>query len=276
MKVKSRVIIAFAAIAMAATAYAQQTNVGGITGTVQDKGGAVVVAATVVATDTSTGVKQSTVTSSKGAYFFNGLQIGTYSITITKPGFKVATGRNIPVIAGERVTEDILLEVGSVSQTVDVSTTIAGVDTTDTQQGTTRTIEELQDLPISLEGNSARAAVSAVQTFSGVNFNIQQSGGQSWTIISRSQINGLDGSSFGYEIDGLEASTGESENAQDWIAPTPDQIAEVRVTQNTDATQSFNAGSAIALITKSGTNRLNGSIFYFNKNDALEARNWFL
>lgn len=263
-------------VSLGASLYAQQSNVGGITGTVQDGSGAVVVAAKVVATEMSTGVAQSTATNGRGAYFFTPLQIGTYSITITKAGFKVATSRNVAVIAGQTETADVLLEVGSQSQTVDVSATISGIDTTDTQQGTTRTLQELQDLPISLEGNSARAAVSAVQTFSGVNFNAQQSGGQAWTIISRSAINGLNGSSFGYEIDGLEASTGESENAQDWIAPTPDQIAEVRVTANADATQGFNSGSAIALITKSGSNKLHGAIFYYNKNDALEARNWLL
>lgn len=269
-------ILVIAGLLSGLTLRAQQTNVGGITGTVQDSGGAVVPGAQVVVTNTATGVTQSTVTSGKGAYFINALQIGMYSVTIDKAGFKAAVSHNVAVIAGQTSTANATLQVGSVSQTVDVSATVTGVATTDTQQGTTRTLEELQDLPINLEGTSSRAAVSSVETFSGVNFNKQQSAGQSWTIISRSIINGLSGGAFGYQIDGVEAGAGQSENGQDWLSPSPDQVAEVRVTNNSDATQGFNAGTTIGLVTKSGTNQFHGSVSYYNRNDALIARNWFL
>ena len=272
---QSKMIVALAvAFLTVFSLQAQQTNVGGITGVVQDKTGAIVPDAQVTVVNTATNVPQTTATNIKGAYIINVLQIGNYTVAVKKAGFKDMVSHNVAVIAGQTSTADFVLQVGSVNETVDVSATFTGVATTDTQQGTTRTLQELQDLPISLSGNSSRAAVSSVQTMSGVNFNPQGSGGQSFMIVSRAIINGLSGASFGYQIDGVEGGSGGAESGEDWLAPTPDQVAEVRLTDNTDTTQGFNAGTAIALITKSGTNHIHGSLAYYNRNDAFEALNW--
>jgi hypothetical protein len=279
-KTKGRLILASIAlmgvVLAASPAFAQQTHTGGLTGLVEDPSGARIPQAEVVAEDAATNRRQSTITTSDGLFSMEYLPVGSYQLTVTKEGFQKSTKSEVHVIAGQDTAVNFTLVIGSTSQTVNVVAAATVVNPTDTNQGTTRTLQEIQDLPINLEGNAARAAVSTVQTLSGVNYNVQQSGGQSWTIISRAQINGVEAGGAGYEIDGLEASPGESENGEDFIAPTPDQVQEVRITDNTDASQGFNGGVSIALTTKSGTNNVHGDVYYYNRNDALEARNFFL
>ena len=253
---KTLFFVALTTVALAMRLNAQQTNVGNITGSVEDTTGAIIPAAEVVALNPATGVTQSTVTTSQGVYFINLLQIGRYTVTVAKPGFQKETRVGINVIAGETSTVNFALRVGATSQTITVSASPSIVNTTDTNQGTTRTLQEIQDLPINLMGNAARAAVNTVQSLAGVNFTLGV--GQSWMVISRAEINGVQ-ASFGYEIDGTEASTGEGENGEDFVSPTPAQISEVRLTNNTDTTKGFNAGVTIALVSKSGTNKLHGS-----------------
>jgi hypothetical protein len=127
-----------------------------------------------------------------------------------------------------------------------------------------------------MEGNAARAAVSAVQTLSGVNYNLKGNSGQAWMVVSRARINGIDGYGVGYEIDGVESGPGEPEQGEDFMAPVPEAVQEIRLTNNTDASQGFSAGQSVAMISKSGTNAFHGDIYYYNRNDALEARPFFL
>src|SRR4029077_1014141 len=112
----------------------------------------------------------------------------------------------------------------------------------DTNQGTTRSLAEIQQLPITMEGNAARAAVSAGQTLSGVNYNLQGNAGQAWMVVAEATINGVDGTGVGYEIDGVESGSGNPEQGEDFMAPVPDAVQEIRLTNNTDASQGFSAG----------------------------------
>lgn len=275
---KVRVCLLFAAAVLlgAVGVFAQQTNVGNITGTVLDASGAVLPGADVTAVNQGTNVSYHAVAGSGGDYVIELLPIGRYTVTVTKAGFKTASRPDIDVLAGETFTANISLEVGATTQTITVKAGATVINTTDTNQGTTRSPQELEQLPISMEGNAARAAVSAVQTLSGVNYNLQGNSGQAWMVVSRARINGIDGFATGYEIDGVESGTGEPEQGEDFMAPVPDAVQEIRLTNNTDASQGFSAGQSVAMVMKSGTNDFHGSLYYYNRNDALEARPFFL
>ncbi len=272
-----RIALSIAALALLCFAplQAQQTNVGNITGSVQDPSGAIVREAAVVALNLETGVRQSAVTTTSGVYIVSLLPVGRYTVTVEKPGFVTASRQEVAVIAGQTFTVDFTLRVGSTAETINVSAHASTVDTTSATQGTTRTQEELELLPFAMNGNSARAAVSAIDTLAGVNSNIMQANGAARLVISRALINGVVGG-FGYQIDGVDAASPHGETAEDVLVPIPDQVAEVRLVPNTDATQGFNGGVAVAMVTKSGTNAFHGNVFYYNRNDAFEARNWFL
>jgi hypothetical protein len=177
MKTSRLLLIATAMLLSTVDVCGQQTNVGNITGSVADSSGAIVPSADVVAVNQATGMVYPTVTTSAGLYNLNLLPIGGYNIVVSKGGFQKQSKLGITVIAGQTFTVDFVLKVGSTTQTVTVTVAPPVVDSSDTAQGTTRTQQEIQDLPIDLGGASARTAVSTMQTFAGVNFNNQIGGG---------------------------------------------------------------------------------------------------
>ncbi|MGH9575587.1 MAG: carboxypeptidase-like regulatory domain-containing protein, partial [Candidatus Acidiferrales bacterium] len=111
------VILLFAVCAQ--TSKAQDTA--DVVGTVTDASGAIIPGATVTLTNIGTNVQQTTQTSGTGDYVFTLLQVGTYSIKVEAKGFKAFVAPNVSLSAGDRARADAKLEVGDVSQTVEVS-----------------------------------------------------------------------------------------------------------------------------------------------------------
>jgi hypothetical protein len=146
--------VCLAVLLASVCAYSQQTNVGNITGTVVDTTGAVIPEADVVALNVGTNVTYSGATTSGGVYFINLLPVGRYTVSVTKNGFKKATAADVAVLAGQTTTSDVTLQIGTTSQTIEVTGTTTAVNTTDTNQGTTRSLQEF---------NSCRSAWRATQ-----------------------------------------------------------------------------------------------------------------
>jgi len=254
---------------------AAQQNVGNITGTVKDASGAVVPGAAVELKQPATGRIHQDQTSSTGQFTFGKLDVGEYSLKITVSGFKTIEQSNIRVVSGETVALDFEVQVGAGSETLNITAEAPVVDTTSSTVGTTRTLEEIGRLPITLAGNSSRSAAGFARTVAGVNFNPAESGGQDFMVISRSQINGSMAGTWGYQIDGLEAGMGEAESGSDFISPIPEAIEEFRVTANTEPASGFNGGVSMNMTMKSGTNQIHGSVFDYMRNAALNARPFF-
>ena len=269
-------VLAVVLFAVSVPLLAQQ-EVGGITGIVSDPSGGVLAGAAVIATSRATGIQTQSVTNGNGLYIFPQLQIGEYTITVRAPNFKEFQRTGVRVVSGQRVTIDVSMQVGQVNQTISVSGEAPTLDTTQSVVGLTRTVDEISKLPFVLGGVTPRSAISIAKTLPGVSFDptIGGAGGQDWTVISRAQINGSMAGNFGYMIDGLESGMGEAESASDVISPLPEMIEEFRLNANADASSGFNGGVSIEMTTRSGTNRLHGSVFEYNRNQALEARNWF-
>jgi Carboxypeptidase regulatory-like domain len=253
-----------------------QMNVGGIVGTVTDTSGAVVPAAKVSAVNEGTTLAQTTVTNSTGSYVFNALPIGHYTVTVTASGFQTVKRISIQVVSGETTTVNVVLRVGRTTQTVTVTAALPGLDTTTSNEGTSRTNQEIQALPITLYGDSARSAAGLAKTLPGVSYDAAESGGQEFMEMSRAQINGIDAGSWTYDIDGVDAGAGNAERGHDMAPPTPEVVQEVRLTANNDASHPFSPGVSLELSEKSGTNQLHGSAYWYVRNDAFEARNIFL
>jgi hypothetical protein len=255
-----------------AVLFAQQINLGGIEGTVSDVSGALISGAHVVAVNMGTTARSEATTGQSGDYQFVLLPIGAYTVTVTQTGFKTAERTEVQVISGENSTVNIQLAVGQVSQAVSVTASAVVVDTTSVNMGTTRTVEELEELPVGIANAGSREAAGFLKTIAGV---AQVGYGPDWMQISRGGINGTPASFFGYMIDGVDAGPGESETGEDFIAPQPDIVSEARVTQNTDTSVGFNGGVAYELTLKSGTNSPHGSFYYYGQNNYLNAHNWF-
>src|SRR5690349_6074258 len=113
-------------------AQAQQSNVGNVSGVVRDSSGAVMPETEVVATNQTTGLKQSTLTTSDGLYNVSLLPVGMYTVTASKTGFQQSRRAEVPVIAGQTFTVNFVLQIGSVTQTVTVTSAAPVVNSTDT------------------------------------------------------------------------------------------------------------------------------------------------
>ena len=254
--------------------YAQQTNVGNINGTVRDRTGAVIPGATVLAINQATNLRQEATTSGAGEYRISLLPIGIYTVSVAKGGFSKAERAGVPVISAQTFTVDFELAVGAVTQTVTVTGAAPVLDTTSTNMGTSRTTQELGELPVGIAGGGSREAAAYVKTMAGMYLSVGYPSGADWIQVSRGSINGIEPGMSGYKIDGVDAGAGEAETGEDFVAPTPDMVAEVRLTNNVDASMGDNGGVVVSMTLKSGTNKVHGDVYYYGLNDALSARNF--
>ena len=110
-----------------------QLTSGNLAGTVYDPAGATVPGATVTAHNDATGVDTSTTSTSAGAYRFDNLPIGTYTLNVTATGFKNAQVRNITIALNQTVTNNVQLTIGQAATTVEVSEAFVQIDTTTAQ-----------------------------------------------------------------------------------------------------------------------------------------------
>jgi outer membrane receptor protein involved in Fe transport len=269
------VLIALLAVGLSGPGLAQDAGEGRITGTVTDPTGAVIPDVTVTATHQDTGVPRQAVSTGTGVYNFTRLQIGEYTVSVSATGFKTFQRIGIGVFSGITVPLDIQLEVGDITETVTVEAATPTLDTTTETVGTTRGSEEIGRLPLPLVGNSSRAAISLYRTLPGVNFEPLESGGQDFMVFSRSTVNGSLAGQSGYKIDGVEAGSGDPENAADFISPNPETVEEIRIVANADAASGFNGGVAVEMTMKSGTNDFHGALYHYMRNGATSARDFF-
>lgn len=273
--------VIFAVLLFEAFGYAQQ-NSGSIRGTVQDPSGNMIAGATLVAHHETTGADTSTVTNSTGGYVFPTLPVGVYTITVTFTGFKTAERRDVRIVSGEALRIDFELPLGALSQKVEVNAEVAQLDTTSSTTGTTRTIEEITNLPIQMQGQY-RNVMSFMLNLPGVNIrpsNATNSTGGGLEDIGRGANLGVGDGGFsngyaGYQIDGVAANMGANAPLEDNGQPIPEVIEEFRLLTNYNAENGGNLGTTIELVTKSGTNQFHGSLFEYLRNDRMDARNWF-
>src|SRR5437660_425847 len=101
--------------------FSQAASTGTVAGTVTDPTGAAVAAATVTLADPSTGVTRTTSTNEAGRYIFANVPSGTYNVTINKTGFRVSKFSSQVVSVGSALTLNVTMELGSVSQVVEVT-----------------------------------------------------------------------------------------------------------------------------------------------------------
>jgi len=251
---------------------------GSISGVVTDTSGAVVSGASVVATDTLTGVKTAVRTDAKGFYSLPTLAIGTYDLEITQSGFKTYRKTGLVIDANAALRADANLEVGAISEKVEVSTDSVHVETQSTQMGEVITGKSMEAVPLNgrsytdllalqpgvspySAGDSGTAGISDRSPSGGLN-----SGNQS--------VNGQRETANGFMVNGSNVEEGKNNGAA--IIPNLDSISEFRIiTNNFDAEYGNYSGGQINVVTKSGGNQFHGSGFEFLRNTALDATQYF-
>ena len=247
-----------------------QTFRGGINGTVTDQSGAVVPGATVEATDTATNSSHKTVSSSAGEFSFQDLPLGAYTISITAGGFKSEKITAVPVTAGVIYTLPVKLNIAAAGETVEVNASGLALDTTSTTQTTDIPEITVQDIP--LNGRDFTQMIGLAPGFAG------------YSLGGFGSVNGTRGNQVNWQIDGADnndwwhnipaVNQGGVENIAGVTLPI-DSIAEFSLQTQSSAEVGRNPGGSVNLVTKSGTNQPHGSIYYYERNQALAAENPF-
>ena len=238
-----------------------------VTGTVQDASGASVAGAMVTLTNEATGVSFTTETSDSGAYAFDLVQAGKYTVTIEKQGFKKYISTANPVNVNQPATINAALETGGLSETVTVQAGAEQVQTsTSGNIGSTIEQKTLESLPI--VGTRGRNPLDLLNFQPGVVF-----GGNTGGAVN---VNGSRDRSFNFTLDGIDIneSTAGGSNFTP-LRPNPDSVQEFQVvTSNFTAELGRSSGAQVTLVTRSGTNDFHGNVFEYYRTPALDAKSY--
>ena len=241
-----------------------------VTGTVTDNTGALVRGATVTAVNKATGVEYPATSNDAGVYTISGLNIGTYVIRAEAAGFKKVTTNTIVLESGQIARVAIKLEVGGISEQVEVTGVNPILQTENAVVSEIITGETVVALPLNGRNFAQLTLLTpGVQTHAPTSFTEANP-----TVSSgRPYVNGQREQSNNFMLDGVD----QNEAVDNQIAyyPSPDAIAEIRIDTNNYSAEYGNvAGGVVSAITKSGTNEYHGSAFVFGRDDGLDANSW--
>jgi hypothetical protein len=269
--------------AVSAIGQATATAGQGIGGSVTDQSGAAVPNAEIKVVNTATNVVFSSRSSSSGYFGFPGLLIGTYRISVSKPGFETTVREGIVIQAGDTPDVSVKLKVGATTAEVVVTGDAGTLDKTASFTGETIPKEALQSLPVIANGGT-RSPLDYLTAFEGVTPNVYNAAGRGgdaglqWSNIEGIGDGGGYGGIVGYKVDGVDQAPEQSQPFGGNFAfpkmPAPEAIQEARMTTNLDADQGFNLGAVYELVTRSGTAQYHGQIYEYLRNDALDASDY--
>ncbi len=266
------VLIFLALVVGMGQCYAQASA--GITGIVVDLQDAAVPRAKVVITNTNTRETRTTSSSDVGRYTFSLLIPGPYELTVEAEGFKKALQSNIVLRDGQAAEATIKLQVGTIAESVEVTSSAVALDTQSANQTTNLSEQQVKELPVNF-----RNPLALVYTTAGVKSMIAQTGIRSIQDSFLDMDMGLFAMNGGREgtntisIDGLTAKSG------DWGmmygTPQVDAVQEVQISRNTYDAQYGQVGNGVVnLVTKGGSEQWHGTLFEFLRNDKLDANKW--
>jgi outer membrane receptor protein involved in Fe transport len=238
-----------------------------VVGTVTDSSGGKVPGATVTLTNEATGVSFTTVSNETGSYSFEAVQVGQYTLSVELQGFKKFVTSNNAVNIGDPATINATLTPGGLTESVEVRASGQVVQTsTSGNLGTTFDQRTLETLPI--VGGRGRNPLDLVLTQPGVVSGANTGGGV--------HVNGARDRSWNFTLDGID--TNESSAGGSNFSPlrtNPDALAEFKVlTGNQTAEYGRNSGGQVAMITRTGTNKVSGTAFYFDRRPEYSANEW--
>jgi len=248
-------------------AMSAQTPVGEIVGVVRDQSGALIPNAEITAVERNTNARKSVRTNDTGEYVLPLLPVGTYSVTAAMTGFRTAERRDLALSALQNLRADFTLEVGEASQTVEVTAETPQVDTRSAVHGMLVDDRRVRDLP--LNGRNALDLVRLLPGVNDVSTTIRPSFGQQTMRLNGGRQTGvtllLDGGSLAYFHRG-----------QGLGMPPPDALQEFKVATAGTPAEYGRGAAVVSAVTRTGSNELHGSAWEFLRNDAMDARSFFV
>ncbi|HEY8715129.1 MAG TPA: carboxypeptidase-like regulatory domain-containing protein, partial [Candidatus Acidoferrum sp.] len=246
------------------TSVKAQTYRGAINGTVTDPSGATVPSAEIKARNNATDITQTTKGTSDGEFAFQDLPVGAYVVVVTAAGFPELTVDNVMVTQGSIYTLPVRLTLSQEATTVEVSAASLSLDTTTQTQTTTVTGGQLQDMP--LNGRDFTQLISVTPGFGGYSaggygsLNGTRANQVNW------QIDGVDNNDLWHNIPAVNQ--GGVSGIAGIVLPI-DAVDQFTVQTQSAPEAGRNPGGTVDLALKSGGNGIHGSVYYFNRNEAL-------
>jgi hypothetical protein len=254
-------------LALAAVPGLAQSTFGEILGTVRDSSGAVVEGAQVTLANTGTTANRTLVTDANGSYAFKNIDVATYTLTITAPGFEKESLPAIALTARETRRMDATLKPGAESQTVVVMEESAPVITTDVSNlAETKSGDELVELPVAIYSRStgSTSPISTLTTEAGV--QTDDSGNLA--------VDGTTAALLSVTIDGISSVGVEYSGPVNEMFPSFNSIEEIRVSESNNGAE-FGGVADITTVSKAGTNHFHGGTFENNENTVFNSNNGF-
>jgi outer membrane receptor protein involved in Fe transport len=257
-------VLAALVLALAASPVSAQQTTGSITGRIIDDQGAAVPGVSVNGRNTQTGFTRSDVSDAEGVYRLTALPVGTYDITAELQGFTRVENRGIVLNVGQTLDITITLKVASLAETVTVTGETPLIETSSSAVGGVVDVGRIENLPL-----NGRQFANAAITIPGVGLGFHSDPTKSTQYSP--QIAGGNGRNVNYQIDG-------GDNNDDTVGGLLqlfplEAIQEFNfVTSRYKAEYGRSNGGVMNIITKSGTNDLNGSWFTMFRDDALNAK----
>lgn len=261
--------ICFCLALSAASTLAQDVR-GSITGIVADPSGAAILGAKVTVTSTATGVVTTATTNGEGIYTVNFLNPGAYSLTVEAPSYKKLARDGVEVRVQDKLRIDLKLELGAVTETVNVTANASLLQTESGNLGQVIDRRQIADLPIA-DGNVfilAKLAPGMVDLNAPMGIRLFDNG-SSLDIAS----NGAGRKTSEFYVDGVPSARLKN---QVYYNPPAEMVDEFKIVTNSfDASFGHSNAATINLSTKAGGNQFHGAGYYWGRNEAFNANNFF-
>lgn len=263
-------VLALLSLAAAPALQAQVVNAS-LTGTVKDPSGAVIAGAKVTATNAATNLTHETITDTQGIYRLPSLVPGQYKLQAELQGFKISVISGIILQVAQQARVDVILEVGEITQTIDVVGTAPVIDTESPTIGSVVDQKKVVELPL-----NGRNFMELTTLSQGINEGTSTTAKAGFLRKGFAPVAaGMPATENNYQLDGADNKEGFFNTFN--VAPSVDAVQEFKIQIGQYSAEFGSGGGAVInVVTKSGTNDFHGTLWEFIRNDRLDARNFFL
>jgi len=242
-----------------------------ISGTAKDQSGAVLPGVEITVTQTDTGIARTAVTNENGSFVLPNLPLGPYRLEASLPGFRTFAQTGIVLQVNSSPTVNLVMEVGQVTETIEVSANAALVETRTVGIGAVVENARILELPLNGRAMIDLVGIAGAATPAPI---VDGTGGRDPFSKGNVSVAGGLNSGLNFTLDGAYHNNPHDNSYMS--LPFPDAVQEFKVeTGATGAQNGVKSSGTVSLVTKSGTNEFHGNLFEFVRNGKFNARNAF-